>query len=510
MKLTMAEIHDIRNKYFQEGKTISEISRETKRDRKTIRTYIEMDDWNQEAPQKIKQPPTFQKLDEFKLEIDQWLENDKRAKRKQRHSARRVYDRLKEIHGDFFGCSYRTVAAYVKMKKGKIYTREDGFLPLQHKPGEGQVDFGEAEFIENGKLFCGKYLVVTYPYSNQGYIQLFRGENLECLLEGLTQIFTHVGGVNTELWFDNTTTIVTKILKGGERTVTDAFLRFQEHFGFTAKYCNPDEGHEKGNVENKVGYSRRNMLVPIPEFSNLKDFNRELLKSCDKDGVRNHYRQDELITSLFEEDKKALHPLPVIEFDTAKYLTCRTNGYGRFYLNKGLHEYSASPSYANVSINVKITADEVIPLTDSNQPITIHKRLYGDTKQQSMQWLPYLTQLSRRPAALKYTGIYEMMPEPLKNYLDNCLYSERGKILRVIADLTQDSGFESAIETVQSALAYGTIDVDSLVNLHRRIHPNFLEMPPIKLSDSVPNVEKITVDFHLYDKALLKQETIPC
>lgn len=89
---------------------------------------------------------------------------------------------------------------------------------------------------------------MDFPYSNCGYLQLHYGENMECLLESMVAIFEHIGGVPTEIWFDNTRTIVTKIIRGGGREVTERFLRFQEHYGFKSVFCNPDAGNEKGGV----------------------------------------------------------------------------------------------------------------------------------------------------------------------------------------------------------------------------------------------------------------------
>ena len=135
-----------------------------------------------------------------------------------------------------------------------------------------------------------------------------------------------------------------------------------------------------------------------------------------------------------------------------------------------MHEYSVSPQYANSRVLVKITAGEVIPLDKNHQPIVRHQRLYGDSRQQSMQWLPYLTQLYRSPNALKYIGIYPMLPESLKDYLSKCSRSDKGKILRGVAALTERNGFASALATVDHALKYAATDIDSLLNLHKRIY----------------------------------------
>ena len=305
----MVQIHDIRKMFFEEGKNISQIAKTTGFDRKTVRCYLAKDDWNMNVPQ-TEHEAKYPKLDQYKMEIDHWLTDDKKAKRKQRHTAQRVFDRLKDKYNDGFECSYRTVAGYVAKRKKEIFGKVTASLPLIHIPGEAQVDFGDAEFYENEKLHSGKYLNVSFPFSNKGYLQLFKGENQECLFEGLKAIFEHIGGVPERLWFDNASTIVTKILKDGARELTADFLRFMAHYRFEGAFCNANAGNEKGNVEAKVGYHRRNMLVPIPRLTALNVFNEELLALCEQDANREHYRKEGTHEELHQEDLKALLQLP--------------------------------------------------------------------------------------------------------------------------------------------------------------------------------------------------------
>ncbi len=497
----MTEISNIRNLYFEEGKNITEINRITGKDRKTIKFYIEKEDWNKpELSEKIEK--TFIKLDPYKAEIDKWLTDDKKAKKKQRHTAKRVFNRLVEKYGDGFDCSYRTVAGYFAVRKKEIFSGDQGYIPLEHIAGEAQGDFGDAEYYENGKLYAGKYLNLSFPNSNKGYFQLFKGENQECLFEGLISIFKQTGGVPTKIWFDNTSTIVTKVLKNGGRDLTDAFLKFKAHYRFEAVFCNPNSGHEKGNVESKVGYHRRNMLVPVPRFNSLESFNKELLEKCEKDAMREHYRKNSTIEELFAADKSELLDLPKTQLDASKYITVKTNKYGRFYLGNGLHEYSISPKYSHMNVRVKITANEVIPMDESLREIVRHERFYGNYKQQSMKWLPYLKQLSRRPGALKYTGIYQLLPQSMNTYLERCDKSSIGKVLQMIATLTELNGFESAVKTVDNALDYEVTDTDSLLNLHNRIHGNFIELPSIQLPKNIPVMTDISTDLGVYDQKL--------
>jgi len=484
----MTKIDDIRKAFFEEGSSISEISRKEATDRKTVRKYIAKYDFNvceQKPIIKTEQP----KLAPYKETIDGWLEDDKKAKKKQRHTAKRIFDRLKqEVVG--FECSYRTTAAYVKAKKENIYRSVKSALPLEHKQGEAQVDFGSADFYENGRLYSGKYLNLSFPYSNAGYIQLFKGENMECMLEGLVAIFKRIGGVPQRLWFDNTSTIVTKVLKEGNRNLTDKFLRFKEHHGFTAVFCNPDAGNEKGNVENKVGYHRRNILVPIPEVKDLEIYNRSLLKKSEEDHNREHYRYDQSIAERHKEDIKELLPLPTAEFDSARYEIYCVNQCGKFNIGSA-HTYSTSPKYAGGKITVKITSSQVIPMDENQRAITEHSRLYGNSKQEAMDWLPYLKLLSRCPAALKYTGIYKILPDPLQEYLEKQPKSERGHVLKVISCLTENKGFEKAVESVNEAVVRNISGIDSLVTLHDYLNQNHIpermdikgrklpELPPV-------------------------------
>ena len=274
--------------------SLREITRQTGYAFETVKKYIEREDFSPEIKPKQKRDG---KLNPYKHHIDEWLEKDKQVKRKQRHTAKRVYDRLKELYGDEFKVSDRSVRKYMAMKKAEDRNQTDCSLPLLHPGGEAQCDFGDAQFIENGQIFNGHYLNLSYPYSNGGYLQLFKSENLECLQEGLVAIFAHANRVPTKIWFDNASTIVKKVRGEGKRDVTEGFRRFELHFGFESNFCNLESGNEKGSVENKVGYHRRNFLVPIPEFRCIRVFNQELLTHCDVDMQREHYKKERRLKS---------------------------------------------------------------------------------------------------------------------------------------------------------------------------------------------------------------------
>ena len=504
--LTMDKINDIRFRFYVKGENVSQIANAKNLDWKTVQKYIDKTDFNEQIRNSEKR--ICPKLDPYKPTIDEWLIADKQAPRKQRHTAKRVFNRLRKEFSEF-DCSYRTVASYYAIKHKELFSNtREGFLPLEHRLGEAQVDFGTADFYENGTRITGKYLEVSFPYSNKGYLQLFYGENMECLLEGLDSIFKHIGVVPEEVWFDNTKTIVTKIIRGGGRVTTERFNRFKEHYRFQAVFTNPNEGHEKGNVENKVGYQRRNFLVPIPHFQSLDEYNRQLLEICEEDANRDHYRHNATIEELFAKDLKHCHPLPEVEFDLSGRLSLRTNNWGKFYLNKGMHEYSASPRHANMRINIRLTSSFVIVMDENYRDIVKHRRLYGNTKQQSMDWLPYLRKLSIRPRAFKYSGVYDMMPPEMKRFLDSCSNTETGKVLKVLAELTDRTGFDSALDTISQALDYGASDADSLRNLYRRIYSDVPELPPMPTSSRIPTVDPMAANLISYDSFLRKDGAV--
>ena len=506
--LAMDLVHDIRKAYNFQGMNITEIANKFHVDRKTVSKYLDMTDFNDPEPMP-KEPELCPKLEPYKAKIDEWLIGDKSAPRKQRHTAKRVYARLGEEFPDF-DCSERTVRTYVAKRKEELGLRKpEGYIPLVHQPGEAQADFGSADYVENGVRRSGKYFVLDFPYSNAGFIQLQPGENLECLMESMVSIFNHIGGVPTEVWFDNASSMVTDVIRGGGRNLVERFVRFSEHYGFMPVFMNPASGNEKGAVENKVRYSRNNLLVPIPRFLSLRAYNEELLAKCDKDEDRAHYRHpDETIENRFKQDGKALRMLPAKPFDTAKYERVTTDKWGKFTLDAGKHTYSVAPEFASQDVWVKLTAENVTVFDLNQVEIVTHRRLYGDSVQESMDWLPYLKAISRKPRSLRNTEIYTMLPEKMRTYLDKCQNTERGKVLSVLSELTDRTGFDSAVQTVEQAILYNATDSDSLKALYRRLFSDVPELPPLANTDAIPKVVQFPANLENYDRLLGKKAMI--
>ena len=190
--LTMDQVYRIRTLKKFEGKSLRKISEITGHDFNTVKKYAEKENFNHEIRPKQKRDS---KLSPYKEIVKKWLINDKRAPHKQQHTAKRVFDRLTEIYPNKFNSSERAIRKFVADLRRELSLEPEGFLPLEHPPGEAQADFGAAQFVENGIVYDGYYLNISFPYSNAGYMQLFKSANQECLLEGMKAIFEHIGGI---------------------------------------------------------------------------------------------------------------------------------------------------------------------------------------------------------------------------------------------------------------------------------------------------------------------------
>ena len=235
----MSTIHEIKVLQAQ-GWSVSAIATQLQMDRKTVRKYLEQTDFSEPPPAAAEHPS---KLDLYKPTINAGLADDAHQWYKQQHTAQRIYDRLQAAFPEF-ATSYATVRRYVHQRRRPAPAT--GTLELVWEPGEAaQVDFGQADVIEQdvrGRMPC---LCVSFPYSNAGYLQLFRGENAECVVQGLGDILHHIGGAPRRLVFDNASGVGRRM--GETVRMTELFQSFQAHYGFETTFCNPAAGWEKGN-----------------------------------------------------------------------------------------------------------------------------------------------------------------------------------------------------------------------------------------------------------------------
>lgn len=235
-------------------------------------------------------------------------------------------------------------------------------------------------------------LTMSFPYSNQSYCQIFGSENQQCLLQGMRNIFEHMDKVPYRIVFDNLSTAVAHMGTGHNRILTEGFERFMAHYKFEAAFCNGAAGWEKGNVENKVGYERRNMFVPVPTILDFSQFNKNLYEACEKDAKRDHYVKKIPMENLCQEDLKNMIPLNEVPYEIFLLEPRRTDNYAKVSFDNNL--YSSSPRYAQENVYVKASSDNVWILNQSYEVIMEHKRLYGKGLE-SMKWLPYIDLMSK-------------------------------------------------------------------------------------------------------------------
>lgn len=319
--ISMSKVHSIRQMRMR-GHNVSEISRTLEVSRDTVYKYLEESDLSPRPPARRK---TTSVMDQYRPLIISWLEEDAKSWHKQRHTAKRIWERLVAEEGAKVSDS--TVRHYVCRLKKELGIGKERFLDLVWAPGEAQADFGEADFYVMGVRRRLSYFVLAFPFSNVGLAQVFPGENAECVCQALKDIFEYIGGVPARIVFDNAAGVGRRI--GDNVRTTELFSAFAAHYGFAFSFCNPNAGHEKGSVENKVGFVRRNLFVPVPSFDTGKRFNKSLLDRCMALSEKDHWARGEQERALFVEDKVALIGLPGQSFDVVRYEIRKTDKLGR-------------------------------------------------------------------------------------------------------------------------------------------------------------------------------------
>lgn len=446
------KIEDIR-KRARGGEPIASIARAVGASEPTVRKYARMKDLSPEPPRR--REPESEVLAPYEETVDSWLDDDCRNWRKQRHTATRVYVRLRDEEG--YTGSYSTVQRYVKRRREEMARERDrrdaeGFLTLRWLPGEVQVDFGEADFRVRGVVTRGKYLTVTFPHSNAGLTQVFRGETAECVCQGLRNVLGFVGGVPRRAAFGNAAEVGRRV--GGEVRTSEPFRRFAAHYGLDHTFTNPCSGNEKGNVENKVGCHRRNLFVPVPSFHDARAFNRRPPE--DRLDLGEGKRRCGLGTpepGLFGEDREALSPLPPAAFSCARWETRRCNKQGTITVG-GPHRYSAGPAYARREVAVALGAfDVAVCDCETGEVVAAYEREWGEAPTDSPGPTPRLRLLCMRPAGWRDSSVRASLPAELVAFLDSEAPADLAADLRVLRDESAERGWGAAVEGMSRSLA---------------------------------------------------------
>jgi transposase len=397
------------------------------------------------------------------------LEADRQAPRKQRHTARRIYHRLREEHG-YKGCESIVRAAVHDWK----HKQKEVFVPLSHPPGEAQVDFGEAEVVIAGESTTASFFVMTLPYSDAFFCCAFPQECTETFQEGHVRAFDYFGGVPTRISYDNSKIAVAKIVGGRGRTPTREFLRLSSHFLFAHHFCRVRRANEKGHVECMVGFARRNFMVPVPQAESWEALNRALVERCRADLVRQLRGQAAAKQELLDQERATLRPLPNHRFEARRIEVAQANSLSlvRFDTN----DYSVPTAYAYHPITVVGGVDEV-RLICRDQVVARHRRQWG-SEHTTFDPVHYLALLERKPGAFDYARPLEQWQLPVGfGVLRRRLEAEWGdtgtreyiKVLRLLERAT----VSELTSAVHGALEIGATTSDAVRVLleHRREQP---------------------------------------
>lgn len=295
-------------------------------------------------------------------------------------------------------------------------------------------------------------LVCAFPFSNVGLAQVFYGETAECVCEGLIAVFEYIRGVPRKIVFDNATGVGRKIC--GVISTSKLSSAFAAHYGFSYAFCSPRAGHEKGSVENKVGAMRRSLFVPIPQFDNVRRYNRRLLDMSVTHSDKAHYRKGESQLALLEEDCFALSPLPDSRFAAVSYTKHKADKHGNVVVG-GRHRHSTDPAYANCRLIVGAGAFDVDIYDSEGTHIVTHERGWGDKPTESVDPVSQLALLCRKPGGWHESRVRSALPDEVRQWIDDADAAGRGKALRVLRDIANDSGWGPAVTAVSSIIGAG-------------------------------------------------------
>jgi len=427
------------------------------------------------------------KIESFLPIIEEILESDRKAPKKQRHTAQRIWERLRDEHG-FTGKPTIVKDAVRAWRNG----HQEVFLPLSHRPGEAQVDFGFAQVKLNGQATKVALFVMTLPYSDALVIQVFPRECTEAFLEGHQRAFAFFGGVPRRISYDNSKIAVAKITGSRQREVTKEFLRLKSHFLFQDHFCLVRRPNEKGHVERLLDFARTNYLVPVPEVASLVELNAALLQRCQADLDRQLYGKSAPKAVLLEEERPALLPIPPQEFEARRVKPASVSSLSlvRFDTNN----YSVPVKYAHRKVLVVATVDE-IRLVHEDRLIARHPRHWGREKY-LFEPVHYLALLERKPGGFDFA-------RPLENWnLPSCFETLRRRLEREpnglgmrefirVLRLLEHSNLPQLTDAVEYALDLDITDADSIrvILEHRREQP-----VPLFSLDGRPHLKGVTVE----------------
>lgn len=380
------------------------------------------------------------KLDGFTDMIDGYIEGDKLVHRKQRHTAKRIFERLRDEHG--FTGGYTIIKDYVR---GHHQRHKEVFVPLSHAPGHGQADFGEAQVIIGGVQQKAHFFVLDLPHSDACYVRAYPRAVTEAWLDGHNHAFAFFGAVPQSIVYDNDRCLVARIMPDGIRKRTEAFSGFLSHYLIKDDYGRPGKGNDKGKVEGMVGYTRRNFMVPIPSFPSFEAFNEYLEQACLKRQADVLRGSRVSIGDRLKADIEAMQALPATPFDACHKQAGRVSS--QALVRYKSNDYSVPVAYAHRDVWIRGYVEKVV-IGCKSEVIACHDRSY-DSDDMVFDPLHYLPLIERKIASLDQAA-------PLKGW---DLPDEFTKLRRLLEGRMGKAGNR---EYVQVLRLLETVDMNTL------------------------------------------------
>lgn len=443
----------IRHRVKVEGVSKRQILRETGMHWKTLEKILS----HSEPPgYRQKKSRISRRVGPYVERIRQILSEDEGMPRKQRHTIKRIFDRL--VSEGYAGC-YTAVWHAVT---GLRFKNQEVFMPLRHSPGEAQVDFGHALIKLNGVLRKVCFFVMALPYSDAFFVQVFERECTETFWEGHVRAFEFFEGVPMRISYDNSRVAVIQIVGGTrERKLTHGFLQLQSHYLFKHHFCHVRRANEKGVVEGLVKFARLNFFVPVPCIDDLEEFNEVLARACRQDTQRRLRGKTQTKAALLEQE--TFLTLPVAPFEACRKQSTTSNSLSlvRFDSN----DYSVPVAYAHHPIVVKGFCQEV-RLSYLGMEVARHRRIWKK-EEICFEPLHYLALLEKKPGSLDYARPLEEWNLPkcfaiLRRRLENERQGEGTREYIRVLRLLEKHSLKKLSIAIEGGLSCGALSRDAI------------------------------------------------